>query len=242
MVCSSVLQMGQLGDACFGSSILYRYDSRRGDLFVLSWARVRRMSLERVSSVVFISGGSACSVLLISLLERYLVTMDECMVFALFCMSEVVTVSVFVFMFVVYLVLLNVVCFLSLWLRLCSVSVCSGCDGCCAFCLNCDACSCRCWWIGSMLVSSCKCCMFVSEVHPVAVLSAAFCILCNLSMLVWDAVGDHMVEAYSRTGLTMALYVARSVSFCFPHDVALNAFKICSDFFALFAVLSMCVL
>ena len=28
---------------------------------------------------------------------------------------------------------------------------------------------------GSMSVSSCRCCMFVSCVHPVAVLNAAFC-------------------------------------------------------------------
>ena len=29
--------------------------------------------------------------------------------------------------------------------------------------------------MGSMSVSSCRCCMFVSCVHPVAVLNAAFC-------------------------------------------------------------------
>ena len=32
-------------------------------------------------------------------------------------------------------------------------------------------------------VSSCKCCMFVSCVHPVAVLNAAFCMTCSLLML-----------------------------------------------------------
>ena len=35
--------------------------------------------------------------------------------------------------------------------------------------------SCRCSSMGSMSVSSCRCCMFVSCVHPVAVLNAAFC-------------------------------------------------------------------
>ena len=36
--------------------------------------------------------------------------------------------------------------------------------------------------MGSMSVSSCRCCMFVSCVHPVVVLNAAFCISCSLLM------------------------------------------------------------
>ena len=38
-----------------------------------------------------------------------------------------------------------------------------------------EAWSCRCSCMGSVSVSSCRCCMFVSCVHPVAVLNAAFC-------------------------------------------------------------------
>ena len=34
-----------------------KYDLRKGDLVVLSWARVRRVCMENLSSVVFISGG-----------------------------------------------------------------------------------------------------------------------------------------------------------------------------------------
>ena len=34
--------------------------------------------------------------------------------------------------------------------------------------------------MGSVSVSSCRCCMFVSYVHPVAVLNAAFCMTCSL--------------------------------------------------------------
>ena len=98
--------------------------------------------------------------------------------------------------------------------------LCKGFDGCCGFCLYCDAWSCRCSCMGSMSVSSCRCCMFVSCVHPVAVLNAAFCMTCSLLMLVEDARGDHMEEAYSRVGLMTALYVATSVSFCLPHAVA----------------------
>ena len=55
--------------------------------------------------------------------------------------------------------------------------------------------------MGSVSVSSCICCMFVSCVLPAAVLNAAFCITCSLLMLVEDARGDHMEEAYSRAGL-----------------------------------------
>ena len=46
--------------------------------------------------------------------------------------------------------------------------------------------------MGSMSISSCRCCMFVYCVHPGAVLNAVFCMTCNLLMLVEDATGDHM--------------------------------------------------
>ena len=72
------------------------------------------------------------------------------------------------------------------------------------FCLYCDAWSCRCSCMGSMSVSSCRC-MFVSCVHPVVVLNAAFCMTCSLLMLVEDERGDHLEEAYSRAGLMIAL-------------------------------------
>ena len=55
--------------------------------------------------------------------------------------------------------------------------------------------------MGSVSVSSCRC-MFVSCVHPVAVLNAAFC---SFLMLFEDARGDHIEEAYSRAGLITAL-------------------------------------
>ena len=38
-------------------------------------------------------------------------------------------------------------------------------------CLSCEAWSCRCSCMGSVSDSSCRCCMFMSCVHPVAVLN-----------------------------------------------------------------------
>ena len=67
--------------------------------------------------------------------------------------------------------------------------------------------------------------MLVSCVHPVAILRAIFCTICSLSMLVSDALGDHMEEAYSSTGLVMALYVASMVSLCLPHFVEVRTFE-----------------
>ena len=58
-----------------------------------------------------------------------------------------------------------------------------------------------------LVYGECECfvmqmlCMFVSCVHPVAVLNAAFCMTYSLLMLVDDTRGDHMEETYSRTGL-----------------------------------------
>ena len=88
---------------------------------------------------------------------------------------------------------------------------------------------CRCSCMGSVSVSSYRCCMFVSCVHPVTLLNAAFCMTCSLFMLVEDARGDHMEETYSRAGLMTALEVAMSVSFCFPHPLAVSAFIICRN-------------
>ena len=47
--------------------------------------------------------------------------------------------------------------------------------------------------------------MFMLCVPPVAVLNDAFCITCGLLLLVEDARGDHMEEAYSRACLMTAL-------------------------------------
>ena len=48
--------------------------------------------------------------------------------------------------------------------------------------------------MGRVSVSSCRCCIFVSCVHPVAVLNVAFCMTYSLLMLVEDVIGDHTEE------------------------------------------------
>ena len=55
--------------------------------------------------------------------------------------------------------------------------------------VTCGAVGARVW--GSVSVSSCRC-MFVSCVHSVAVLNAAFYMTCSLLILLEDARGDHM--------------------------------------------------
>ena len=82
----------------------------------------------------------------------------------------------------------------------------------------------------------------MSCVHPVAVLNDAFCMTCSLLMLVEDARGDHMEEAYSRAGLITALQVSMGVSFCLPHPVAVSAFMICRGLCACTEMWWMCVL
>ena len=82
----------------------------------------------------------------------------------------------------------------------------------------------------------------VSVVHPVAILSAVFCVICSLLMFVSDASGDHMVETYSSMGLVMALYVAMIVAFCFPYVVYVSDLSICIVLRAFVVVISMCLL
>ena len=50
MSCVWMLQRGHSGDGCVLASTLCKYDLRKGDLFVLSWARVRRVRRGSISS------------------------------------------------------------------------------------------------------------------------------------------------------------------------------------------------
>ena len=52
--------------------------------------------------------------------------------------------------------------------------------------------------MGSVSVSSCRCCMFVSCVHPVAVLNAAFCMTCSLLVCRHGQPSRYPVYQYGR--------------------------------------------
>ena len=98
--------------------------------------------------------------------------------------------------------------------------------------------------MGRVCVSSCRYCVFVSVVHPVAILSTVFCVICSLLIFMSDASGDHIVETYSSMGLVMVLYVARIVSFCFPHVVDVSALSISivlHDFVVVIYICLLCV-
>ena len=94
-------------------------------------------------------------------------------------------------------------------------------------------------FMGSVCVSSRRCCVFVSVVHQVAILSAVFCVICSLLMFMSDDIGDHMVETYSSMRLVMALYIARFVSLCFPQVVDVSVLSICIVLRAFVVVISM---
>ena len=68
VVCVS--RMGHSGDGCDLVSTLCKYEFRKGDLFVLSWSRVRRVRRRSVSSKLLICGGGVCSILLLPHVAR----------------------------------------------------------------------------------------------------------------------------------------------------------------------------
>ena len=53
---------------------LCRYDLRKGDLFVLRWARVRRVRRGSISSELLMGGGGLRSILLLPLMARCIKT------------------------------------------------------------------------------------------------------------------------------------------------------------------------
>ena len=67
-----MLQRGPSGDRCDLASTLCTYDLRKGDLFVLSWAKVRRVRLGSISSELLMRGGGVRSILLLPLVARCL--------------------------------------------------------------------------------------------------------------------------------------------------------------------------
>ena len=76
MSCVWMLQRGHSGDGCVLASTLCKYDLRKGDLFVLSWAMVRRVRRGSLSSELLMCGGGVRSILLFSVCSA--VTVECC--------------------------------------------------------------------------------------------------------------------------------------------------------------------
>ena len=101
MSCVLMLQRVHSGDGCVLASTLCKYDLRKGYLFVLSWARVRRVRRGSLSSELLMCGGGVRSILLLPLVARCLETIDVCIWRMFDFVSVVVTVCGSVGMFVV---------------------------------------------------------------------------------------------------------------------------------------------
>ena len=83
--------------------------------------------------------------------------------------------------------------------------------------------------------------MLVLGVHPVAILSAVFCVISSLLMFVSDANSDHIV-VHTRIWVLLWLCTWRVLfSFCLPHVVDVIALRLCSVL-RVFVVLSRCFL
>ena len=80
-----MLQKGHSGDGCVLASTLCKYD-----LFVLSWARVRRVRRGSISSELLVCGGGVRSILLLPLVARDNRCMDMAHVCFYVCCSDCV--------------------------------------------------------------------------------------------------------------------------------------------------------
>ena len=91
VVCVVVAE-GHSGDGCDLAPTLCKYDLRNGDLFVLSWARVRQVMRGSIPSELIMCGGGVRSILLLPLVARCLETIDVCICRMFVFVSVVVTV------------------------------------------------------------------------------------------------------------------------------------------------------
>ena len=90
--CVWVLQRGHSGDMCDLALTLCKYDLRKGDLFVLSCARVCRARQGSISSELLMCGVGVLSILVLLLVDRCIETIDVCIWRMFVFMSVVVTV------------------------------------------------------------------------------------------------------------------------------------------------------
>ena len=87
-----MLQRGHSGDGCVLALTLCKYDLRKGDSFVLSWARVQRVMRGSLSSALLVCGEGVHSILLLPLVARCIETIDVC----IWCMFVFMSVGMFV--------------------------------------------------------------------------------------------------------------------------------------------------
>ena len=73
-----VSQRRHSGNGCDLASTLSKYDLKKGNSFVLSWARVRRVRRGSLSSELIMCGGSVRSILLLPLVARCREKIDVC--------------------------------------------------------------------------------------------------------------------------------------------------------------------
>ena len=71
-----MLQRGHSGDGCDLASTLCKYDLRKDDLFVLSWARVQQVRRGSISSELLMCVGGVRSIFLLPLVARCIETME----------------------------------------------------------------------------------------------------------------------------------------------------------------------
>ena len=124
-----MLQKGHGGDGCNLSSTLCKYYLRKGDFFVQSWTRVRRVKRKYLFTAGM-CGGGVRSILLLPLVARFLETIDACIWRMFFiCSGDCVGVCGNVFG-VAGVVEYSV---FSLGVLKYIVCLCKACDGCCMF-------------------------------------------------------------------------------------------------------------
>ena len=94
MSCEWVLQRGNSGNGSDVTSTLCKYDLRKGDLLVLSWARVQRVRRGSISLALLMWGGDVRSSLLFPRVARCIETIEiwiwRMFVFMSVCCSDYV--------------------------------------------------------------------------------------------------------------------------------------------------------
>ena len=84
-----MLERGHCGDGFVLASTLSKYALIKGDLFVLSWASVRRVRRGSIPSELIMCGGGVRSILSLPLVTRCQETIDVC-IWRMFVFTSVV--------------------------------------------------------------------------------------------------------------------------------------------------------